>query len=328
MSGLTSRVLAEPGHYSFFQAVKLLLAESPDAPQPGESGPFSHEKVRFRVSPRLAFPSGDVEGVERVQEVGKEDRYEVVATFMGLHGASSPLPSHMIEAVWEGLPDDTVLRDFFDIFHHRLLSLLVKISSRYRDFHQSTPMISSMARASGIPDDGLGGLHPLELLPLAGLLQHHPRNAGGLQALLSALLPAGIAVEILQGLPRTVTLDADQRSSLGLKSCTLGVNALVGSRLLDPAGKIRVRLVLPEGSSPHPWLEGEERWRQMQGLVSAWSPSPLDADLEVVVDRARMPSAVLATRPPQSRLGQDAWLGLPPSPRPSIVVPLPIGGLL
>ena len=105
----------------------------------GELGPVLQEQIRFRHDPSLGFSSGDVSDVvlrqvpvQEDDELARRPLFEVVTTFLGLTGSASPLPMYVAEEVAQEDPDRPVRREFLDLFHHRLLSLLFRIESRYR----------------------------------------------------------------------------------------------------------------------------------------------------------------------------------------------------
>ena len=58
--------------------------------------------------------------------------YVIEATCLGLYGPDSPLPAYVNERIVARDRDATALRDFLDLFNHRILTLLCRIARRYR----------------------------------------------------------------------------------------------------------------------------------------------------------------------------------------------------
>ena len=106
-----------------------------------EGGDPTAEAVRFRSTFSLAFPPSDVVAIENVKTESIEDEFEqlirrangeektptVTVSMFGLGGAHGPLPHLMTEWVLERSRARLFLRDFLDIFNHRLVSLLFRV---------------------------------------------------------------------------------------------------------------------------------------------------------------------------------------------------------
>ena len=120
--------LLNRGHqFSFFQAMRLvgLMAEN------AVEG-TSPSKVRVRPELSLAFPAADLARIEQI-----DDGYRLTATFLGLYGQASPLPTFYTEDLLEeSAADLSASRDFIDIANHRLFALLYQCLTKYQLFFQ------------------------------------------------------------------------------------------------------------------------------------------------------------------------------------------------
>ena len=123
--------------YSFFQLVHLIeQALDPEA-RIGKKGPADKEVIRFRPEASLGFASSDVAEIEEESfREGSPRRFQVTTTFMGLYGTTSPLPIFYTEEILWKERDEDPLRKFFDIFHHRLISLFYSSWLKYRYYIQ------------------------------------------------------------------------------------------------------------------------------------------------------------------------------------------------
>src|SRR5512146_1022934 len=136
--GVIARLFREGYMFDFFQAVRLLERFFPEGKSPGEAVDIAEEQIRFRPHNGLAFPATDVRGVEHLE--GVQERARITATFMGLYGIGSPLPVYFYDSVATETEESKPLRDFLDMFNHRLYSLFYRSWRKYRlILHYSTP---------------------------------------------------------------------------------------------------------------------------------------------------------------------------------------------
>ena len=127
--------------YNFFQATRLLKRLQAERGLIGSDLPASEEGIRFLVSNSLIFPNRDLTRIQKWRHpVTDKTIFEVEATFLGLHGASSPLPSNFLHEFAQGGKDDNTRKEFFDFFHHRLLSLFYRSWEKYRYFVVYNPL--------------------------------------------------------------------------------------------------------------------------------------------------------------------------------------------
>src|SRR5581483_5852239 len=191
-----ARLLAEPRRVGFYRAVALVERATPGAARVGELGPVQAEAIRFRHDPSLVFSTSDVRSVQRRKrditgavEGAREESYEFTTTFLGLTGTVSPLPTFLAEEVALEDQDRPVQREFLDLFHHRVLSLLYRAHTRYAytlDYTTDARDLWSrrvLALAGVDTFDGrapASGLSLARLLRLAPMLATRARTAQGL----------------------------------------------------------------------------------------------------------------------------------------------------
>lgn len=281
--------LAQEGHrFRFFQAVQLLHRLNRQAIPVGELGPIHREPVRFRHDPELSFHAGDVKEI-----LFREDPLPPVLTcsFLGLTGAVSPLPTSMCEDLLhtDGEEQDQ-LADFYDILHHRLISLLYRVWKKYRfaaSFRTggTDPFTRRVSAFVGIDAVAVPkrGLAPNDRLALAPLLAFKTRPAWSLRLVLQRLL-GQIPVRIEQFTQRTASIDESQRVRLGQHHTTLNRDLTIGRRVLDRAGRFRVAV----GPLPHELCEqlmpGGRHYPLLRDVVNHFTRGVLEAELEVELD--------------------------------------------
>lgn len=306
LEGLVEGLRAGTGRLSFFQTLVLLEDLLPAAQPIGHDGPAARERVRVRPSLSLACPPADVESI--TVEGG---RVQIDATFLGLYGADSPLPSYYAEhlaQIRDDRPGERV-RAFLDLFHHRLYSLLFRSWRRGRFTAgrraAESPLYDRVLSLVGFSRDlGLGGMLRPRLAEVR-MRALSARTARGLRALLELRL--GHPCEVRQLELRRVDVPATQRSALGRGNCVLGDTLLVGSSIVD-RNKLCVAIRAEDFDMYCALLpEGRDR-EQLDDAMASYMHDPLDYDVEVRLGADHVPAWTLGG---QGALGRTAWLGRP-----------------
>jgi type VI secretion system protein ImpH len=308
----------------FFELVAYLERLTPDAVRVGDLGPVVGERIRFRHDPSLGFASGDVSGVQLRQVPVRSDQpgtvrplFEVVTTFLGLTGASSPLPSQLAEEVAQEDPDRPVRREFLDLFHHRMLSLLYRVLCRYRVTSELTSdctdewsqRIMSLAGVDTYEQSWKGALPAWRLLRISHLLACHTRSAERLELALQDLLGEDLGearVTVRQFVSRWVDIDA--RTRLGRAHHRLGRNFLLGSKAVDRTGRFEIEIgPLPPRTYQRLLPEGD-LYPLARELVDLFIRDPLEYSFELYLAESLQHTFHLSSQEPR-RLGRDTWLG-------------------
>lgn len=125
-------LLYEEGYrFEFFQAVRLLARLEPARRNVGAEGPPGDEIARFRAYVSLNFPPSEIYDLKAPRVPGQPP--EMWVAFLGLIGPSGALPRYYTEMALErARRKDFTLRDFLDLFNHRLISLFYRAWEKYR----------------------------------------------------------------------------------------------------------------------------------------------------------------------------------------------------
>lgn len=132
--------------FEFFQAIRLLEMCDPTRKAVGRDADPAREAVRFRSYLGLSFPASSIFAIEHPQQLRKSNsdlliRHDVpimTVTHLGLYGPQGALPIHytqmMIEQARAEEPGSKryALRDWLDLFNHRLISLFYRAWEKYR----------------------------------------------------------------------------------------------------------------------------------------------------------------------------------------------------
>ncbi|MFQ3649465.1 MAG: type VI secretion system baseplate subunit TssG [Gemmataceae bacterium] len=339
---IEQRLFVEPYAFDFFQAVRLLQRLRPEAVPLGREGPPEREVVRLRALPSLAFPASALYSLSRPN--AEQPFPTAVVAFMGLHGPSGVLPRHYTELILRLERDQRgeerrALRDWFDLFNHRFLSLFYRAWEKYRfwiDYERGggedlfTRALFSLA---GLGTQGLRNRLRVEvaephsdsprvlaqvvdlgLLRYAGLLATRRRTAAGLQALLHDYFHTPVRIEQFVG--QWLVLEPENRSCLGLNA-TLGIDAVAGERVRDHQGRFRVTLgpldyagfreFFPDRSGVP---EGKGFWLLCH-LTRLYVGLELDFEIRLILRADAVPECLLcdeANGGLGARLGWNTWL--------------------
>jgi len=305
------------------------------------------------------LPGGERGAIVPPLPAGERGRGEgpvptMTVTFMGLTGPSGVLPRHYTEMLMRARdargPERYVARDWFDLFNHRLISLFYRAWTKYRfwltyergEYAQPDPDLFTESLYSLI---GLGSrslrnrlrvavrpprervlarVDDLVLLYYGGLLAHRPRCAVSLERLLEDYF--GIPVRVLQFQGQWLRLDPESQSQVGVEAGNnhLGVNIVVGERVWDVRGKIRIRLgpltherfvsFFPD-QSPVP---DRKDFFKLMHLVRLYVGPELKVDVQLVLKASEIPRCrMLQSGGKGPRLGWNSWFSSRPMPRDS-----------
>jgi len=323
---VTEALKKEAPRAHFFPLVAFLERLMAGSQPLGGDGPASEEGIRFRHDPAMTFSAGDVAKVSvreeriRPQDPGSPTRklFEVMTTFLGLTGSVTPLPLYVAEEVAKEAEDEnTIRRDFLDVFHHRLLSLVFRIRSRY-DLGSGFKAggedrwSQRLLALGGLPKLVPGSLVPAwRLLRLAPLLSGRARTALGLEAFLSDALEGELGkgkVEVRQFAGSWADLDVAQRLALGRANHQLGKSAVLGGRVYFRAGSFVIRLGPLDEKTYRRFLQDGDLRPVVAEVVQTYLADPLEYSLELFLAQEAGVGFKLQYKG-GGRLGRDTWLG-------------------
>ncbi|MEE9393179.1 MAG: type VI secretion system baseplate subunit TssG [Planctomycetota bacterium] len=319
--------------FSFFGLVRRLLLRAKTKSNDGKSvDPV--DAVRFSTSPTLQAPATEVAELDDSSTIPR-----VVVNTIGLYGSSGALPQHYTQHLLreenssEGAP---ALQDFLDIFNHRSISMF------YRAWEKNQPLAILEREGLDWADKEQGAIprlalshcglwspalrHALALgddalLHFAGPLMARPRNAAGLERILSSYFD--LPIRIFEFEPQWLQLDPAEQSTLGPEA-QLGLNMVLGERVLDVQSCLRIRIGPLSQIDYQKFMPGGDKLRRLCGLATLYLRSHYDLRVQPVLRReevttTRFPysdqedSGVAPQKPP--RLSQNVFLQSQPATR-------------
>ncbi len=302
--------------YSFFKAVHLLEKFAPDREKLGQALVPSREPVRFKVSPGFSFPPSDIADLK---EMPGHKAPEMEIAFMGLIGPSGLLPDWYNELAWRRQRKrDRSMIDFFNVFHHRLITMFYLAWKKHRFPENYQTGAQDRLSRYILCLAGLGTLSMVNVLGLprealtfySGLLSMPTASAIAIEAAVEYF--SGTTTRIDQFIERDVLLEEDDWTRVGQANAKLGMDAVCGKLVRECQGKFRVNLgpvgykkfmrLMPVGDLLLPVFS---LIRYMVGIE-------FEFEMRIYLNKDEVPPSILDPNAPhQHRLGWSAWIASP-----------------
>lgn len=303
--------MEEPWTFGFFQAVRLLERLGSDRAGVGGFDDPAEEVVRFSSNPDIAFPASEIQALDPAQ--GGPARMTV--NFMGLVGPQGVLPLEYSQLVVERQrARDDSLRDFLDIFQHRMVSLFYR-AWRKQQFGVAYEVDAEAALGRfisalvGFGATGATGFRADALPYYAGLLLPQQRSAIALEQLITDYFDVPAAIVQHVGAWHSVAV-ADQCSldDQG-DSSRLGIGAVAGDEVWDQQTRARVRIGPLSRQQYDDFLPGGAAHDALRELTRFFSHDQLEFELQLVLARDDVTGIVLGGAPAAAQpLGWTTWI--------------------
>jgi type VI secretion system protein ImpH len=339
-STLVEALYDRPDQFNFFQAVRLLEWATYRSDKRKLAHPFSSvgydrpaekEIVRFRPIASLQFPASQITRLVRQSLAAeKEMPPEMMVTFMGLTGPSGVLPVHYTRELLNRIHDkDTVMRDFLDLFNHRIISFYYRSWEKYRFYinyertrqrkreDKFTKVLRSLV---GLDTPGTQKRLPFSderILFYAGLFSNNSRNASSLAAILSDYF--SVPVRIKQFISQTIYLPKAQQTCLpdssdeGGQYYQLDRTALLGANVIQSQHRFRIIVGPLIYAQFKKFLPNAKLLKSLQEMVSLYVGQQYSFDLQLILKNEDYPGCRLFSnqQAEPGRLGWNMWLGAP-----------------
>jgi type VI secretion system protein ImpH len=292
---IIENLLENPYDYSLFAAISLIQRYYHNYEAIGGLGDPSREVIRLKNSCSLMFPAGEIKSIEQSES---ESRIQLMieTPSLGLYGVFSPLPLRYTEELISSQEEDQEvcrqLRDFLDIYNHRLLSLAYRVD-QYRMLNNNwaqlndSPMNLIISALSGMPSLFQTGNNEVSDWQVESIkyLVFGTRSASNLRAWLKMHF-GHIPISIEEFSPYWVNIPDEEKAFLGVHGCQLAseYNSMlegitIGDWIKDNETKFRVTVGPLDWETFKSFLPNEENFRKMKSLVSIFSPDWLFYDV-------------------------------------------------
>ncbi len=309
------RLFREFYRYSFFQAVNYLERSRFSCGDLGHAFSPEVEPVRFCASTGFSFPASDIANLEEGMD-GVPPQMEVA--FLGVVGPSGALPDWYHEMALErNRAKDPAMTAFYDLFHHRLISLFYLawkgshvMAGKKRD--HTDRFSNYLLSLIGLGMPGSAGACSVERAPLffCGQIARRIPTAGMLSTVLQ--YQSGLAVAVEQFVPRLITLEPEDRPIIGQYNCELGKNASCGGEVWENQATFRLCLGPISFREFNNLLPGSERLASLVALVRYLVGVEYEFEVRLVLKKEEVPPLVLGAAGPEApRLGWSMWTKTP-----------------
>ena len=317
-------LFAEGHRFDFFQAVRLLemihTTYGEHLTSPAQGADPSKEIVHFRSAVKLEFPASDIAQVKRKEDLPAREQpkapTEISVNFLGLAGCLGALDMPSTELVLQRASHkDTALKDFLDIFNHRLVSVLYRIRKHHRvGLGAATPGMDQVARylysLIGMDTPRLKGrmhIRDRALLYYAGILAQEPRSMAGLQRILTDYFQ--VEVNTKQFVGEWCDLEESQWTTIGESGHNqrLGRDTVVvGTRVWDQHARFEIQLGPLCWEDFESFLPTEWRFGVLCDLVRFYVKDEFEFNVRLTLKAEEVPELKWSGDP---TLSWTAWLG-------------------
>lgn len=299
-----------PSRFNFFRLFREYERAHPGKPRIGENIVTRDEYIRVAQDPFMEFPASNVTTFTEGRD-GQPDTVSV--RFLSYFGPQGPLPLSLTEEVtrWRDRHNDAFLR-FADIFGTRFYHILFRAWGAARRISQFDRPDNDRYRMrlgaiAGIPrapaDDPPDQTSPLARIDVAGLICGRVRSPNRLQQVVESTLR--VDVEIEEFVPLWVDFEDEDRSRLGAKGSSLGMDLRLGSRVQTVSDKIRINVRTQGGEDYDRFLPGRPGYIALTDLVRGYLGPAIDIEIAPSMPASALPSVRLGSA---GAIGLTSWV--------------------
>jgi type VI secretion system protein ImpH len=322
LSEVEELLRSEPYRFEFFQAIRLLERMAPHRKPLGRFTNPADEVARLGAFPSLSFPASEIQSIDWPEG----EPPSLAVNFMGVTGPQGPLPHFYTTLILARLrAGDRTLRDFLDLFHHRMLSFFYQAWEKYRFgvsyergerdrfSHHLLDLIGlgtlGLQERLAVPDDAF--------LFFAGILGQRPHSAHALELLLNDYFE--VPCEVIQLVGGWFRLDATTECCIGERSTPseqLGLGAVVGDEVWNQQARARIRIGPLELENYLDFLPTGSAYQPLRSLLRFWTNEEIDFEVQLVLEREEVPRCQLGGEGDSApQLGWVTWMKSKPMER-------------
>jgi type VI secretion system protein ImpH len=316
-TSVVKRLFNHPYEFSFLQAVRLFQKLLPTNAEIGTTLTHFEDPILFSSRYTYSLPSSDI---YRIQVIDEKPLIEV--NFWGIAGPHGPLPTPLSEKVEErNREGDFALKEFLDIFNHRLLSVYYRVAQKYSlvlspKTNIQTPVGQMLCAISGVDSEreSYASVSTSALMQYAGIIWQRPRSAAGLEQILSDYFQVPVIVEQFVG--SWVDINRRQRSFMGVRrgrNHKLGRTTFLGKKFWQSGHHFVVHIGPLTTEQFHAFVPTGKGYAEMCDMIRFYAPLELTFQLKMSLKEGeKLVGLGFDNQPKENRLGWTAVLSKTP----------------
>lgn len=297
------QILEAPTEFDFYQAVyqfQLQLSQQNKGFKVGHDAIPSEELIRFKADQHLGFPGQAISQVDpKVSQHAGKQAADMHVSFMGMTGPSGVMPQHYTELVLERLRlKDSGMRDFYDLFNHRLISLFYRAWEKYRF------AVNYDSSEKGSSDSFTHVLNQLSGESAnnryySGFNQRKSPSAESLRRMLEDFTGCTVEINSFEGrwqfLANSEQTRMVSRAMPEGQYAQLGVDASIGCKVWDINSSITINIKPSKKASVASFLPGEPGYLPLKELVASYLGKSVKHKIYLEIKQQDAPKAQLSS---------------------------------
>ena len=316
---LGDTLFTDPHQFDFFKAVRLLERFSAGKKPLGEALVPQDESVRFITKPSLKFHPSDIASLTRP---GLKTAPKMDTPFFSLLRANGVLPNWFTElAIARERKKDRGQTAFYNIFHHRQVSLFYLAWKKYRLAENYTPGGTNSASSYLLSLIGLGtkgltgkiGVPEESLMFCSGHLSRSIPSAMSIKDTVQYF--SGTDVRIDQFIERRLPLSKEDQTALGQRNSGLGTNMVCGARVWECQSKFRIIISTTTLKQFRRFLPSGDLLGPIMATIKYLVGLEFEFDVRVELPGNKTPKCQLGGgKKKGAQLGWTSWIKSPRKP--------------
>lgn len=269
---MIAQLLENATEIDFYKAVFVIESQLSSAAQQyrkvGYDCQPKLELIKFSSTQKFGFAGNAITKLKPAKNVAGITQFDMEISFMGMTGCSGALPHFYSELVMQRLRyKDSTMRDFYDMFNHRLISLYYRAWKKYKpalnfaNSHQDnhTKILALLS----------GGNAPHQLY-FSGLFSRKTRNIADLRNILTFYLDCVVSINQFVGQWQPLKQSEQTRINSGGfagQHARLGIDAIAGKQVWDISTKIEVIIEPKNEHQTARLLPQQELWNLAHQIV-------------------------------------------------------------
>ncbi len=244
---LRSALIDQAHEFDFHQAINILERFAPNSTPIGEGSDPSKEAFEIKSRVTLAVSSSDIHQVQ--MDHSHSGKPILWINFLGLAGIQGPLPTPYTEMLIDRIRSkDMALRDFLDIFNHRLASLWYRLRKKISVGVAQIPPQENPLGEVLLNLIGLDKSRNLLAVPDQTLMSYHTlfwqrlRSVSGLGKILNSHFNVPIKIDQFQGKWRQGIPEDLSVIGISGQHQRLGQSMILGSKTWDQTSGITINI--------------------------------------------------------------------------------------